>query len=308
MLEQFRLWLTSRWARYLLEGAVLLLTGGVLGTMVLRAWPMLAAYHWEVRLWPLGLAVGAYPVALALAVYAWGQIVRHLGGELSFPQHFRIYALTLVAARLPGAPWHIAGRAALYKSLGISRRIILLASGLELVMVISAGAVTGLLILPLTQQNQQWLWVVLLLAAIAGIVIVHPSVIRRVLQLLGREDTEVKLSGRRLLLVLAVYVLDWAVGGVILYTLILTIYRLPLNQILWVIGAWGLSGATASIVLVVPSGLGVREITLSFLLGLIVPQGIAPLVAVLARIFFTAIELVMSLVVTVVTSRTSRAT
>ncbi len=294
-LERVRTALAGRWRRLAVHGLFLLLSGGVLAALVVSSWPQLSTYDWRVRWWPLAAAVPAYLVALGLAIYAWSRLLQHLGGRLSYREHLRIYALTLVAARLPGAPWHIAGRAVLYKERGLSRRVTALAAGMEILMIASAGAVTGLLILPQTMSAYPWLWLSVLALAVAGLVLIHPRFTPWALRLLKQTEMPPQLSYRQLLLVMGVYVADWAAGGVVLFALASMVYAVPLSDLPLVIGAWSLSGTLATLVVVVPSGLGLREVTLSLLLGLIMPAGVAVMVAVIVRIFFTLIELIVAL-------------
>jgi hypothetical protein len=58
-----------------------------------------------------------------------------------------------------------------------------------------------------------------------------------------------------------------------------------------VVGVWALSGSVSMLALFSPSSFGVRDITLSFLLGLLIPAGIGVIVALAIRVFITLLEL-----------------
>jgi hypothetical protein len=55
---------------------------------------------------------------LLLAVFGWSRIMQWFDRSQGFREHFRIYCSTMIAGRIPGAPWHLAGRAVLYKQIG----------------------------------------------------------------------------------------------------------------------------------------------------------------------------------------------
>jgi hypothetical protein len=228
---------------------------------------------------------------LLLAVFGWALIMRHLAVDLNFRDHLRIYCLTLVTGRIPGAPWHIAGRAVLYSRLGISAKVIGVAAAVEMLLVTLAGLLSGLFIwfsLPeSTQQQLVWLGLVF----VGGLGLMHPSVIREVLRRLGYADAIVRLRYRDMLLLLGLYVLVWGASGGVLYSVILALYPLPLMQLPGVIGAWGLAGAVSSLAFLSPTGFGIKEIALSLLLALFVPAGLAVVIVILNRLFFIAAEL-----------------
>lgn len=260
--------------------------------MLWRYLPTLRTYPWSLNLWYLLAGCLIYTLDLLLVVFCWQSIMQQLGAPLTFREHLRIYCLTFVAGRLPGAPWHIAGRALLYKDRGIDAGVTGVAAGLELVLVIVSGLISGLLIwfiLPeAIQRSLAWLALVPFL----GVGLMHPRVIRQVMRRLGHIEQQVRPRFRHMLLLLLLYLVVWGIGGLVLYTVIVAIYPLPFGGAPAVVGAWGLSGAIASLSFLSPISLGLREIALSLLLALIIPAGIALVVAILVRLALTATELV----------------
>jgi hypothetical protein len=51
----------------------------------------------------------------------------------------------------------------------------------------------------------------------------------------------------------------------------------------------------ASLIFLSPSGLGIKEITLSLLLALFIPAGLAVVIAILMRLYLTAAEFVWAI-------------
>jgi glycosyltransferase 2 family protein len=284
-----RAWSSRRWLRRLVALAVVGLSGGVLAWMLLASWPDLAATRGQWRAWPIAAAAAVYALDLLLAVWAWSRLLRTLAPPLAYRQHFRIYGLTLVAGRIPGAPWHLLGRTVLYGQQGLSRRVTALAAGIELVIIVVSGFIVGQLVGYVLPERA---WPVLALAVlVAVLLLLHPGLLRRLVTWAARGEPAQVLRHRDVLGLLAAYCLVWLVGGAMLYLVILAIYPLPVAALPGVIGAWGLSGSLAVMAIFSPSGLGIREITLTALLALYVPLGVAVAAAIATRILLTGLEL-----------------
>jgi glycosyltransferase 2 family protein len=222
-------------------------------------------------------------------------IMQQLGVRIGFREHFKIYCLTRIAGRIPGAPWHLVGRAVLYKRLEVSNSVMGVATGLEMLLVVVSGLLSGILVWfvlpPTTQMQFIWLGPILFI----GVILTHPTFIQRILKKLGQGEVGVHLRYRDILLVLVVFVVGWAAGGIVLYLAILALYPLSLTQLPAVIGAWGISGAVSLLVFFSPTAFGIKEITLSLILSLLVPGGLAILVTILMRLFLTAAEFVAAI-------------
>ena len=291
--DHIRHWQTRRKLHWVFVALLAGVWMVILGGMLWAYWPTLVAFRWQVRWGPLAIGALLYPFDLLLAAFAWACILEGLGERrLSFREHWRIYAGTLAAGRIPGAPWHIAGRAALYDQQQVSKRVVGVASGLEIILMIISGLLTGIFITPvLIKQVTPWIWGG---AIFLGLGALHPSMIRWLLKLLKCEAPPPRPYWERFIW-LALYGLVWMGGGAILYCLINTLYPLSISALPYVIGIWGFSGAISVMAFFSPSGLGIREITLTTLLTFLLPVGLSLVVAVIARIFFTVLEIISAI-------------
>jgi hypothetical protein len=280
----------QRWTRWIITGLILVLSAVGLGGMLVAYWPTLIAYRWELRPLPLVVAYVVYSLDLPLAVWGWSIIMGRLAGSIGLREHFRVYCSTLVAGRIPGAPWHIAGRAVLYKQLGVSRRVTGSASAIEMLLIIVSGLLSGCLTWPFLPESakSQLIWFAPVVPI--GLGLMHPTVIQAILKRLIQNETPIRLRYSDTLELLGLYLLVWGLGGVVLYAVIRALYPLPVTMLPGVVGVWGLAGAVASLVFFSPTGLGVKEITLSLLLALFIPAGLAVVTAILMRLFLTAAE------------------
>jgi hypothetical protein len=93
---------------------------------------------------------------------------------------------------------------------------------------------------------------------------------------------------------LFIYFLIWMIGGVVLYLMTISFYPLNLSVLPNIIGAWCLSGSVAILMVFLPVGLGLRELTLGLLLSSILPPGISAVIAILSRIIFTIFEIILA--------------
>jgi len=287
-----RLWtlVTARRVLRVMGPLVILGSGLLLGWTVWRNRELLLSYPWRVHVWVVPLSLAVYSVDLGLAVCIWGRIVNRLSGrQLTFRRHFKVYVATNFSRRLPGAVWYIAGRAALYEGDGIAKSVISLASLVEVILIALSSIVCYFLAWPF--GGSAWGgWPLLLVGLVAGLVLIHPRVVGALLRRLGQPEVP-QLHYRDMLTWLLLYVLVWAVGGVTLYSVVAGLHPLPLSGLPHIVRAWSLSGAAAVIVFFSPSGLGIKEVTLTLLLVPVIPVPLAAIVALLMRLLLTIYEL-----------------
>ncbi|HID87235.1 MAG TPA: hypothetical protein EYP55_07625, partial [Anaerolineae bacterium] len=271
--------------RMVISAAIIILCFLFLGYRLYRNWALLTSYSWEIHFIPLILSFVVYTLELSLATLGWSSITARLAGLSDLHKNLKIYWAANLGKLLPGTVWYIAGRVYLYEQEGVAKAVTAMNSLLELVLLVLAGAVVSLSFLPLL-STPQWLKNPLVLVAIVplGLLLVHPWTIGGLWRRVGRAEMPESLRWRDTLTWLAIYAGVWMGGGLVLYWAINAFYTLPLTYLPQVIGVWALSELTTYISLVSPSGLGIREVALSVLLGYYVPVPIAVVVALAVRI------------------------
>jgi hypothetical protein len=197
-----------------------------------------------------------------------------------------------LARRLPGVLWHVTGRLLLYQECQASSAVVSVASALELVLTGLSALLVGLLTWPGAERFsvlRGWAGA----ACALGLAAAHPRVLNWLLRKLGADaSTRPPLRFRQVLAWLALYGLVWVIGGIVLYAVVATTYDLPITLMSRVVGAWSLSGIVSVLTAVLPVGMGLRELTLSLLLAQFVPQGVAVVGAIAARLLLTFYELI----------------
>jgi uncharacterized membrane protein YbhN (UPF0104 family) len=267
----------------------------------------------------LAASFGVFSVDLLLVIAIWARLLQALGVNLPFRDHFLIYAQANAGKRLPGTLWYVASRVSLYEQRGIAPVTIAVASGLEFLLSFTTSAIFGLV----TVGDLLWTQVLPHLAADVGM----PALIAIVTGL-AATGAGVAAAGSRLLRkrlgpqvdwralrlptatwlrLGAAYVCVWLLGGIFLLCICLAFAPWPaLEQLRLTIGTWALSSMLATVALLLPSSLGVKELSVGFLLGTALPASTAVLAAVLARLMTTTFDFAWSAVVFVFATRLRR--
>ena len=106
------------------------------------------------------------------------------------------------------------------------------------------------------------------------------------------ELASIAFSSRDLLVLSIPFLVHYLVLGTAFYLFAATVYPLPLSDLPGICGIFALSHVLGLVALFAPGGLGVREGALAVQLDHMVPAGIADALALGARAWFMAIELV----------------
>lgn len=284
-----------RTLRRLLRPVGWLIGALALGLLALQLRTSLAELG-ELKLRP-GPALAALMLASAsLLGYAWlwWRNLGQLGERLALRSALRIWFLSQLARYVPGNIWHLFGRAYLAREAGVRLQPVALSMVLELFQTITAALLLAALLLPLWPMPL-WAQPGLLLVLPALVIYGWPRLLALPLQWIGRraEAEAIREQLRRgdLLRLLPGYLLTWVCYGCGLYLLGLAVYPLAPALLPGVIASFAVAWVIGFLSLITPSGIGVREGVLALLLATMMPQPIALLLALLARVWLTVAEL-----------------
>lgn len=285
----------SQWNRRVLAIATALLSAAILGTILVRQWQVLVGYDWSLRWEPVVASFVVFSIDLVLVSLIWASLMNNLGDRIEVRKHLRIYLLTHAARRLPGRIWHVAGRAFLYKKEGVPAVLTSMASALELTVMAMSGIVIALAFGASIVATYQFGIAVLVAVFVAGSLLLSPRVLEA---LSGRFDIRppIRLEVGRLVLWFSAYLIVWILGGVTLFAVGMSVAKLSLGQLPFVIGSWSLVGVVSSVLILLPSQLGITEVALSLILSNIMPAPVAVVVSLLARVLITVFELLWAAV------------
>lgn len=269
---------------------VLIIAAGILSYLIYSQREVLIAYDWDIDWTLVFISFIVFSLDLLLVVIVWTWLMNSMAKKLNFSVHFVYYSISNITKRIPGTIWYIASRAQLYKSNQIDYKITTVTSGVEYAIATLSSVLVSLvfaipIIIDFGYSPYLFIFVILI-----GSILVHPRFISWVFKKLNIEATS--LSYRLIIQSLVLYTLIWILGGVVLFFIAKSIYPLEFSNLPYVIGAWSIVGFITSVLLFLPTNLGLTEVGISLLLTNIMPSSIAVIIAVVARIFITVFELV----------------
>ena len=285
-----RLARNDRFQRLAFTGVLFLASILILGYLVFKERNLLLEYRWEFNVIPAIISFPLYTIALLTIVGIWGWMMNTLSKKLSFATHFRYFAVSNVAKRLPGTIWYIASRAHFYRAEGIDPKLTSLASGMELLVSTIASILVSLVFsFTLLTESRSNLLTVTGLFIICGLLL-HPRTFTWVGKLLKVEIAQLRYF--TILKWIGLYCFNWIVAGCLLFTIGSSITPLPVWQLPYFIGSFSVVGALSTVVFFLPSNFGITEVGLSLFLSRILPAHVAVAIAVSFRLLVTFYDVI----------------
>jgi len=252
---------------------------------------------------PLMLAASCLVLLLGYLFSAalWGRIVRDLGGPtLPLWTSMRLFMVANLGRYMPGKVWQIAGLAYLAKGEGVSGGVATGAAVLGQGVALLAASLLG--VGTLFGPNEVWRrfgWLGLAggvaVAAVIIAAVTVPFLFRRVIGVWFRitrtAPPENEWNGKNLgLRWLALYVLNWGIYATAFWLLYLSLGEW--KTFMQVGPAFAAAYVAGYLAVFAPAGAGIREGFLVVLLQPTMSGEAALMVALVARVWTTAVELV----------------
>jgi uncharacterized membrane protein YbhN (UPF0104 family) len=267
--------------------------------MVWDNWSQVKDTGFTLQTFPFILSTLIFAFSYFIQVWAWYLITLKLKVAVSFPETIRSWFYSQLGKYLPGKVWLFLGRIYAYESRGKPKKLVSVALYFEMVTFMMAGGIIFLAALILFRETrsfysgkQLWWLVPFFILAFAS---VHPRVLQKIMNgvliLFRREPISLSVSYGDILGILIVCIVAWVVGGIGFHLFVDSIYPVPLQSILFLTGALAISSTLGLIAIFAPSGLGVREGALVFLLSFMMATPVAVVISILARIWMTFIEI-----------------
>jgi glycosyltransferase 2 family protein len=278
-------------------GAALVLAAAVfLGLTIARHWRELEDFHWQVRALPLGTSVVALAGALAYGVFVWKLVLdRFDHPPVRLSALLRIWFLSNLVRYVPGKIWQFVGAAELARMAGLSRSVVLTSMVVQMgFTLLAALLVSGLVLLPTGLPDGVPVAGLVGLGALA-LALVHPALLNRALALVARVFRKSVLGWRGRwrdgVLLLGLSVVGWILYGAAFALFVFSVVGTGLESVLPLAGVNALSFLVGYLVFLPPAGLGAREGAMALLLRPYAPVAVAAVLAVLARLWTVAAEL-----------------
>lgn len=287
----------NRWTWRILQLVFIFLPLGLVFQSIEQNWQALTEFRWQVNFFGLALSVLLLVAAFGLFPLSVQQTLAGVSQRIRFPIAYWAYFITQLSKYLPGGIWIVPGRAFALQRYDVS----FVASGVAMLMEVSLLIFAGIivfvpywLIIGIEQTSIEWWWPVLVIVPIA--VFLNPVVFNylfiRLLKLMGKSDVRINLSFRRLSLILLIDILFWLVTGAGFYFLVASVQPVPISSWLALTSAFSMAWVIGFLAFLTPAGFGVREGALALLLTPLLPAPLPALIALLARLWWTAAELI----------------
>jgi len=285
-----------RLARAFLQWLIVAAIFIFIGQRLAADWDQLTEADLKIAPGSLALSVLLLGLYMLLRGFIWHHLTRLLDVAIPAGKAVAGWFYSQLGKYLPGKVFLFLGRLHYYKREGVSAGRFSLAFGLELVATFAASILTVLMAaLTLDSPAVERYRPYLLLALVLLLISLHPRIltlfIRIGYRILRREPFEVTVSYGAMLRFVGLYILNWMIFGLALYAFIRSFHPIPASTSIYLAGAFSFSSLMGMIAVFVPSGLGVREGILGLFLIRLMPEALALLTALAARVWFTVVEL-----------------
>ncbi|MBS3905407.1 MAG: flippase-like domain-containing protein [Syntrophaceae bacterium] len=270
-----------------------------LGKMVWENWNQVKEASFDFRPFPLILSTLIFAFSYFIQIWAWYLITLKLGIAISIRETWESWFYSQLGKYLPGKVWLLLSRFYFYESKGKSKKAISIALYLETATILLAAGFLFLIALIFFKEikvfgyENQWEWLVV--PFILAFIFIHPRILQKIVNWLiirfKREPISLTITYPDVLFVFFVCILAWLVGGVGFYLFLVSVFPVSSQHLIFLAGALAISSTLGLVALFAPSGLGVREGALVYLLSFLMPSPIAVILSVLTRLWMTLIEM-----------------
>jgi uncharacterized membrane protein YbhN (UPF0104 family) len=233
-------------------------------------------------------------------VEGWRQIIRTLGGVITFRQAFWTMAASQTAKYIPGGIWFALGRMYLGKSDQLRAEAIGVSVIIETGLTFIVGAILFLFSVMITRTSSLLSIVIMIAAFFLSMVILYPPVLQTCigicLRILKKPSMQFSVSYSSILFLSVYYICLWVAQIFGFHFLINSVYAVPTARIFDITATYTLSWMAGFVVIIAPSGLGVREGMMSLMLSSFIVTPLAIVISFLSRIWITIFELFMLLI------------
>jgi len=233
-------------------------------------------------------------VGLFASSLTFRRLLAELGSVVRRRVGARIYLVGQLGKYIPGSVWAFVIQMELARRAGVPRRRCVAAALAAIGVNMVVGLAIGLLaIAPVAEDWKTWLGVVLVPI---GIVAIVPPVltweVNLLLRLLRTSRLEMAITWNGVLIASAWSVVSWVAYGLSLWAIVVSGFEASAEGLALCLGGVPLAMTAGFLVVVAPSGIGVREAALVAALSPIMPSGTALAFALVLRVVFTVADLV----------------
>jgi glycosyltransferase 2 family protein len=264
---------------------------GIVLLAVSRDWRHVHATLSRISAWDLVLSELLVLAGLGASVLVWQRALQELGSRVRAAAASKIYLIGQLGKYLPGSVWAFFAQMELAHKAGAPRSRSFTASIVAVCINLVTGLAVGTLVIPSVAHGEAWRYgaiVALFLVVIAGL---SPPVLTRLVNLLmrvvRRPPLERSVSWKGMLVGSGWSLGSWAAYGLSLWILAVGVGAPAGKSLPLCLAGVALAMTAGFIVVVAPSGIGVREAVLVAALAPVLTTSAALAVALVLRLLFT---------------------
>ena len=229
---------------------------------------------------------------------AWRTFLADLGSRLPIPVTARASFLGQLGKYIPGGVWSVAAQVELAHDYGAPRRRSTTSVLVNLTVMVGIGLAIAAVLLPLTAGGAagRYLWFLALIPVIA--ICLYPPVLTRLvntaLRLVRQQPLDQAPSLPGLAKASAWTALGWLFMGAQAWLVLADLVPDSGRLAVLAVGAFALACCIGYMTVVVPSGIGAREVVFITAVATLVPHGPATAAAIVIRLTSTVSDLTMA--------------
>jgi len=281
------------WARSALLAVVL----GCCGYRLHAQWPQVTSALGRMHWYSVSLSVAAAIGGSVCMMLAWRAVLADLGSPLPARIAGRINFTAQLGKYVPGAVWAFAAQVELGHDYEVPRRRSFASVVISLAVTVSVGLGLALVTLPAASPDiaRHYWWALAVLPLIIA-ALCPPALgilLDRLLAVLHRPGLERRPSAAGLARAVAWNLAGWLLLGLQVWLLLPGIAGLRGRMLLLCIGGYALAFSAGLLLVVLPSGIGARDLILIAALATLLPYGSASAVAIMTRVGTTVTDLTL---------------
>jgi len=263
-------------------------------------WPQVTSALDRMRWYSISLSIAAAIAGSACMMLAWRAVLADLGSPLPARVAGRINFTAQLGKYVPGAVWAFAAQVELGHDYQVPRRRSFASVVVSLAVTVSVGLGLALVTLPAASPEiARHYWWVLATAPLVIVALCPPvlgALLDRLLAVLHRAPLERRPSFPGLARAVAWNLAGWLMLGLQVWILLPEIAGVHGRTLLLCIGGYALAFSAGLLLVVLPSGIGARDLILIAALAALLPYGSASAIAIMTRVGTTITDLTLGAV------------
>jgi glycosyltransferase 2 family protein len=256
-----------------------------------------------VRIAPLDLALSELLAlaGLGASVLVWRRSLQEIGSRIRLREASKIYLVGQLGKYLPGSLWALLVQMELGKKAGVERSRSLTASIMAVGINLGTGLAVGVLVIASVAHGEAWRYAAVAALFVLCIAGLTPPVLTRLIDLLMRTVRRPRLerpvTWTGMLIGSSWSLTSWLAYGLSLWTLAVAAGAPAWQSLPLCLAGLALAMTAGFIVVVAPSGIGVREAVIVATLAPVLDATAALAVALVLRLTFTLADLLAATMV-----------